>query len=130
MSLRRDDKWALRDCCAPYLLNQHRPAVIARNFGPVRHAPTAKILQENDVDEALARELVPAIKGLEHLPVVIEGGDRRPDALRLLLQPVFKSILVDKVNSLGGLPAISAELMAPIEMPAIQSGCRSASANA
>ena len=30
----------------------------------------------------------------------------------------------------GGLPAIKAELMAPIEMPATQSGCRLASANA
>jgi hypothetical protein len=30
----------------------------------------------------------------------------------------------------GALPAISAPLMAPIEMPAIQSGCRSALVNA
>jgi hypothetical protein len=30
----------------------------------------------------------------------------------------------------GGLPAMIAALIAPIEMPAVQSGCRSASANA
>ena len=30
----------------------------------------------------------------------------------------------------GGLPAMSAELMAPIEMPATQSGCKFASASA
>ena len=40
-----------------------------------------------------------------------------------------------KVRSLstrffGGLPAMSAELMAPIEIPATQSGCKFASANA
>jgi len=36
-----------------------------------------------------------------------------------------------RVNAtLGGLPAMIAELMAPIEIPATQSGCRSASASA
>ena len=32
-------------------------------------------------------------------------------------------------RSSGGLPAISAALIAPIEMPATQSGCRPASAS-
>ena len=33
-------------------------------------------------------------------------------------------------RSAAGLPAMIAELMAPIELPATQSGCRSASASA
>ena len=35
-----------------------------------------------------------------------------------------------ETRSVGGFPAIMAELMAPLEMPATQSGCRFASASA
>jgi hypothetical protein len=37
---------------------------------------------------------------------------------------------IDAPHAFGALPAMIAELMAPIEIPATQSGCRSASASA
>jgi hypothetical protein len=63
------------------------------------------------------------LRALQHLAASTDS----PNGGALTVSQNVRSL---STRFFGGLPAMSAELMAPIEIPATQSGCKLASAKA